>query len=334
VHKECTDGLIWTKHREHDYGEWLNGDTLILNGYPRGHCEMPKEQFATAIFAYTTQILAETAKILGYQEDAKYYGDLFEQIRKAFQSKYMNPDGTFKHETQASYALALDFGIAYESQKEKIFERMLACIKGYKDHPSTGFHATHRMMIQLSDNGHHDIANNLLNLRTVPSWGYMIDNGATTLWDRWDGYVAGRGFQNPGMNSFNHWAFGSVGEWIWRTLIGLNPDDNAPGFRHVVIRPRPDARTAQIRGTYDSIRGVFDIASNWNVSDKRYTLTVVIPPSATATAYVPCTDAASLRESNRPVAENSHIRVIRTEKDAVVLELESGRYSFISAFAK
>ena len=334
VHKQCTDGLIWTKHREHDYGEWLNGDTLVLNGYPRGHCQMPNEQFATAIFAYTTHILAETAKVLGYKEDANYYGDLFEQIRKAFQSKYMNPDGTFKHETQASYALALDFGIAYDSQKDKIFERMLACIKGYKDHLSTGFHATHRMMIQLSDNGHHDIANNLLNLRTVPSWGYMIDNGATTLWERWDGYVAGRGFQNPGMNSFNHWAFGSVGEWIWRTLIGLNPDDAAPGFKHVIIRPRPDARTAQIRGTYDSIRGVFDIESNYNAADKRYSLVVVIPPSATATAYVPCTDAASLREGNKPIAENPHIRVLRYEKDAAVLELESGRYSFISAFGK
>ncbi|MBR6058569.1 MAG: family 78 glycoside hydrolase catalytic domain [Victivallales bacterium] len=334
VHKQCTDGLIWTKHREHDYGEWLNGDTLVLNGYPRGHCEMPKEQFATAIFAYTVHILAETAKVLEYKEDADYYDDLFGQIRKAFQTKYMNEDGTFKHETQASYALALDFGIAYDSQRDKIFERLLACIKDYKDHLSTGFHATHRMMLQLSDNGHHDIANDFLNLRTVPSWGYMIDNGATTLWERWDGYVAGRGFQNPGMNSFNHWAFGSVGEWIWRTLVGLNPDDNAPGFKHVVIRPRPDARTAQIRAAYDSIRGKFDFFSNYNAADKRYTLFVAIPPSATATAYVPCTDAASLREGNKPIAENPHIRVIRIEKDAVVLELESGRYSFISAFDK
>ena len=88
------------------------------------------------------------------------------------------------------------------------------------------------MMLELSRGGHHDEACRLVNLRTVPSWGYTIDMGATTIWERWDGYVKGRGFQSPGMNSFNHWAFGSVGEWIWRELAGINPDEEHPGYKH------------------------------------------------------------------------------------------------------
>ena len=99
------------------------------------------------------------------------------------------------------------------------------------------------MMLELSRNGRHDEAWRLINLRTVPSWGYMVDMGATTIWERWDGYVKGRGFQDPGMNSFNHWAFGSVGEWVWRELAGINPDDEQPGYKHFVIRPRPCRRT-------------------------------------------------------------------------------------------
>ena len=95
------------------------------------------------------------------------------------------------------------------------------------------------MMLELTRNGHHEEACRLVHLRTVPSWGYTIDMGATTIWERWDGYVAGRGFQDPGMNSFNHWALGSVGEWIWRDIVGINPLDEYPGYQQFVVRPQP-----------------------------------------------------------------------------------------------
>ena len=109
----------------------------------------------------------------------------------------------------------------------------------YKGHPSTGIQTTHRMMLELSRSGHHDEAWRLINLRTVPSWGYMVDMGATTIWEHWDSYVKGRGFQDPNMNSFNHPAFGAVGEWVWRELAGINPDEEQPGYKHFFIRPRP-----------------------------------------------------------------------------------------------
>ena len=278
---------VWATGRGHDFGEWLNGDTQVLDGYPRGISEMPKEAFATAYYARSVDIVARSARVLGFNEEAEDYERLFADIAAAFRAKYMNPDGTFKHETQASYALALSFGLATPEMRPRMVERLLACIQAYGNHLSTGIHASHRAMMELSASGHHDEANRLLNLRTVPSWGYMIDQGATTVWERWDGYVSGRGFQNPSMNSFNHWAIGAVGEWVWRTLVGLNLDEQAPGFRHVVIRPLPDRRTPQVDAAYESVRGRIRVKGDLKPETGDYALDVELPPGVTATVVMP-----------------------------------------------
>ena len=280
-------GFIWTSGRGHDFGEWLNGDTQKLEGYPRGVSEMPKEQFATIYFARSADLAARSARALGFTEDAETYERLFADICAAFREKYLNADGSFKQETQAGYALALAFGVATEEMRPKMIERLRACIETYGGHLSTGIHASHRVMLALSEAGYHEEANRLLNLRTVPSWGYMIDQGATTIWERWDGYVKGRGFQSRGMNSFNHWAIGAVGEWVWQTLVGINPDESEPGFRHVTIRPLPDARTAQVDGTYESVRGRIRVKSDLDATTGNYALDVELPPGMTATVVVP-----------------------------------------------
>ena len=131
------------------------------------------------------------------------------------------------------------------------------------------------MMLELSRNGRHDEAWRLINLRTVPSWGYMVEMGATTIWERWDGYVKGRGFQDPGMNSFNHWAFGAVGEWVWRELAGINPDDAAARLQ-ALHHPAASVRRSHLgQGRYDSIRG--PIVSEWKLEDGQFTLRVEVP---------------------------------------------------------
>ena len=286
-------GLIWTNGRGHNFGEWLNGDTQRLEGYPRGVSAMPKDEFATIYFARSADIAARSARVLGFTDDAEAYERLFADICAAFRAKYLNADGTFKHETQASYALALAFGIATEDMRPKMVERLRACIAAYGGHLSTGIHASHRAMLALSEAGFHEEANRLLNLRTVPSWGYMIDQGATTIWERWDGYVQGRGFQTPGMNSFNHWAIGAVGEWVWRTLVGINPDESAPGFRHVTIRPQPDVRTAHVEGSYESVRGLIRVTSDLDAQSGAYALDVALPPGMTATVVLPTAGGGS-----------------------------------------
>ncbi|MBP5286038.1 MAG: family 78 glycoside hydrolase catalytic domain [Kiritimatiellae bacterium] len=276
---------IWRNARGNDFGEWLNGDTLILDGYPTGNNEMSKEMFATAFHYLSAATLAKIAQTLGKDGDAAAYGEYARYVRDAYRSAYVGAGGILSQETQAGYAITLNFGLADAGETAAMTERLVSLIDYYNGHLSTGIHATHRAMLELSQNGHHDLANEIFNLKTVPSWGYMIENGATTLWERWDGYVAGRGYQNPSMNSFNHWVFGSVGEWVWKKLVGL--DSDAPGWKHAVVRPMPDPRTARIAGSYDSIRGRYSVVSDWDPASGTYSLDVTIPPSCGATVFVP-----------------------------------------------
>jgi len=181
-------------------------------------------------------------------------------------------------------------------------------------------------MLELTRNGYEDEAYRLLNLRTFPSWGFMIENGATTIWERWDGYVKGRGFQNPGMNSFNHWAIGAVGEWMWRHIVGLNPDEAQPGFKHFVVRPRPGGRLTRARGAYDSIRG--RIESDWGIEYDTFSLAVTVPVNTRATAYVPTSDTASVREGGKAAGQAEGVRFLREEDGNAVYAVRSGTYEF------
>ena len=184
------------------------------------------------------------------------------------------------------------------------------------------------MMLELTRNGQHDEACRLVQLRTVPSWGYTIEMGATTIWERWDGYVAGRGFQNPGMNSFNHWALGSVGEWIWRDIVGINPLEEHPGYEQFIIRPRPGPGFTWAKGEYDSIRG--RIVSDWRIDGDRFTLKLQIPPGATAIVYLPSSDASASTESGHPAGESPGVQSMGSEGNDAVYRVESGRYEFES----
>ena len=312
--------------------DWLNGDTLVLQGYPRGQSEVPKEVLATAFFAHSAELVAKMAKVLDQAEPAAKYTQLHEEIRSAFNRAYVSPDGKIKGDTQAGYAVALAFNLLDEPLRPKAVEHLLAAIARYRGHLSTGIQTTHRAMLELSRNGQHEEACRLVCLRSVPSWGYMIDQGATTIWERWDGYVRGRGFQNPGMNSFNHWAFGAVGEWLWRELAGIQPDEQAPGFKHFTIRPRPGAGVTWLNSRYDSIRGT--IESRWKCDGDRFALDVTVPPGTTATIYVPAKSTDTVTENGSPLAEAEGVKVLRAETEAAVLEVESGRYTFGSVMAR
>jgi alpha-L-rhamnosidase len=153
----------------------------------------------------------------------------------------------------------------------------------------------------------------------------MLDNGATTIWERWDGYVKGRGFQDAGMNSFNHWAFGAVGEWMWRHVAGLNPDDAHPGWKHFTVAPKPGGGVTWAKAEYQSIRG--RIACDWRIEAGKFTLRVTIPPNTSATIHVPTTDPSQIMEGGRAANPG------RTIAEAAVFEVGSGSYQFVSPFA-
>ena len=324
--------LIWRHGRGGDQGDWLNGDMTELPDYPRGISAVPKELFATAFFAHSTAIVARMASVLGRGDDAREYGGLAQRIKGAFNREFVAADGRVRGDTQGGYALALHFGLLDEALRAPATRHLLAAIGRYRGHPSTGIHASHRMLLELTRNGRHDAAWRLLNLRTVPSWGYMVEQDATTIWERWDAFVAGRGpwggHQTPQMNSLNHFGFGSVGEWVWRELAGINPDADHPGYRRFVIRPRPCGDLTWLSARYDSIRGT--ITSEWRVVGRAgFHLHVRIPANTRATVYLPAAGTDAVTEGGKPVAEVEAIRSVRMEDGAVALEVGSGAYRFV-----
>jgi alpha-L-rhamnosidase len=287
---------------------------------------VPKPVFATAFFAHSADLLSRMAAVLGRQEEAAKYGQLFTSIKEAFVGAYVTPDGHIEGDTQAGYALALNFDLLPESLRTTAAQHMIAGFERYQGHLSTGIQSTHRLMLELTRYGFNDEAYRLLNLRTFPSWGFMIENGATTIWERWDGYVRGRGFQDPGMNSFNHWALGAVGEWLWRNAAGINPDAEAPGFERFTIRPRPGGGLTSANGFYESIRGT--IRSAWKIERGTFTLRIQVPPNTTATVFVPAKSADSVLESGSPAAQSRGAGFLRMEDRNAVYKVGSGRYSF------
>jgi alpha-L-rhamnosidase len=321
--------LLWENARHNDYNDWLNADTIVLEGWPKAGGMVPKPVFATAFFAHSCELVAKMAAVLGREDEAATYSGLFERIKAAFNRAYVKPDGRIEGDTQAGYALALHFDLLSENLREAAARRMVEGLKPYNGHLSTGIQATHRLMLELTRWGYIDEAYRLLNLTTFPSWGFMIENGATTIWERWDGYVKGRGFQNPGMNSFNHWALGAVGEWMWRTIAGLNPEESAPAFKEFTIRPRPGGGLSWARGTYHSIRGT--IASDWRIEGGRIILNVTIPPNTTANVFVPARDQTTITEGGAPAAQAPGVTFVRTDAGAAVYRVGSGVYTFAAA---
>ncbi|NLX05480.1 MAG: family 78 glycoside hydrolase catalytic domain [Phycisphaerae bacterium] len=319
---------LWRNDRGGDYGDWLHGDMTNLEDYPRGVSAMPLEAFATAFYADSARTLARMAGVLDRKDEAVGYTRLFEDIKVAFCRRYVDADGRIEGDTQGGYALALQLDLIDESLRPKATEHLVEAIRQYKDHLSTGFLTTHLAMLVLSRYGRHSEAYRLINLRTVPSWGYMVERGATTIWERWDGYVAERGFQSPNMNSFSHWAFGSVGEWVWRELAGINPDESCPGYQHFVIRPRPCGDLRWVKARYDSIRG--PIVCEWRIVDGRFELEVEVPANTTATVHVPATRPEAVTEGAGPAAKAEGVRFIGIDGSAAVFGVESGRYRFQS----
>lgn len=333
IHKANPD-LLWKNKRHNDYGDWLNGESLKLEGYgfPKGGAEVPKEVFATAFFQQSTQMVAKMAAILGKDAEAKQYGKLADDIREAFCKAYVKDDGTVANNTQAAYALALHFNLLPDKTRPTAAKKMVEAIKAYKDHISTGFHTTVMLMNELSRAGYSDEAYKLINNRTIPSWGYTIEQGATTIWERWDGYVEGRGFQDPGMNSFCHYAIGSVGEWMYRSILGINPDEAHPGYAHFVLRPKIGGGLNWAKGHYDSIRG--RIVSDWKADGDKLTWNITIPANTTATVYVPATDAAAVTEGGKPADQAAGLKFVRMDNGAAVYEAGSGSYAFSTSWRK
>jgi len=292
------------------FGDWLNAGGSAK-----------KEVIDTAYHAYLAQIMSEMAAAIGRQDDAARYAKLHEEVKAAFVRDFQLPDGSLKESGQTGYALAFSMGLVPAEMCEKATEKFVEEIKRFNWHLATGFIGTPRLLPALNLAGRNDVAYRLLLNDTYPSWLFSVKNGATTMWERWNGWTP-EGFGDISMNSYNHYAFGAVGEYLYGTVGGIQAE--APGYKTCVVKPVIGDGLTWAKTSFDSIHG--RIVSNWKCEGEKLTVEVTIPPNTRATIFVPAKDAANVTESGKPAAEAEGVKFLRMENGAAIYAVGSGTY--------
>ena len=319
IRNKSGDEMIWKGGSV--FGDWLFFHPFVNDHTtPDGHTE--HDFIATAFYAYSTNILANAARALGKTEDARIYDELFEKIKKVFIREYVTPAGRAGTNSQTSYVLPLMFNLLPDELRAKSAQFLVNDIRSRNTHLSTGFLGTPYLCHVLSDNGFTDVAYDLLLQKTFPSWLYPVTQGATTIWERWDGQRPDGTFQNPGMNSFNHYAYGAIGDWMYRVSAGL--DTQSPGYRHLLLKPHPTQKLEFSKATFDSPYGT--VQSGWERKNGKVIVNVVVPPNAKAT--VALQTASSVTEAGKPLSANAAISGIQSNNGKTQFEIGSGSYVF------
>lgn len=274
-----------------------------------------KELLATAYWALIANMMSQMGRAIGRQADAEHYDDVVAKIRAAFQKAYIKEDGEVGSGTQTSYVVALYTKMAPAALEPALVERLVKDIEARNWHLSTGFLGTPFLLFTLADHGRSDVAYRLLLNNTYPSWGYMLSKGATTWWERWNGDTG-----DPAMNSYNHYALGSVMAWVYRYAAGIDTAPEAAGFKEIVIHPHLDSLMTSARAEYDSIYG--KIVSDWKgMGAGPFSLQVTIPANTSARVFLPAITGAQLSEDGKPLAAQE-------ENGTYAIRIGSGSYSF------
>jgi alpha-L-rhamnosidase len=294
------------------YGDWLFVEA-----------ETPKDVVATAYYAHVVQIVAKVARVLGYWRDAARYQQQFGQIADAFCRAFVAPDGRIQGDTQTGYVLALAFGLAPSPIAGAFLQRLVGLIHARQDHIDTGFLGVGHILHVLSARGYHQLACRLVTQEDYPSWGYMIRQGATTIWERWNGMLPdGSGFANVRMNSFNHYALGAVGDWLYRYVAGIRPQQ--PGFAAVEIEPGLDLDAFRaVQAAYPSPFG--EVTVRWTHTPQGLSGEVTVPAGVVATVRWPAQAPGALdaRDSlGNPLFPTAW------RNDRAEYQVGSGRYAF------
>ncbi|HDP99628.1 MAG TPA: alpha-L-rhamnosidase [bacterium] len=317
---QAGDSYLWNKGAH--FGDWL-AFASNRSDYPGATTD--KDLIATAYFAHSTNILQKTAMVLKKKQDARIYADLFEKIKQAFQAEFVTPNGRLTSNTQTAYSLALAFNLLADPLKTKAAERLAADVENFR-HITTGFVGANLINQVLTDNGYLELAYLLLNRKEYPSWLYPITKGATTIWERWDGIKPDATFQDAEMNSFNHYAYGAIGNWLYQVVAGIEIDPNQPGYKHIIIRPQPGGGLSSASATHHSMYG--KIESAWKIENGTFNLSVTIPPNTIATIILPGAQLNKAMESGQPIKNAKGIVNCFQQKNDIKIEAGSGSYFF------
>ncbi|HKN24830.1 MAG TPA: glycoside hydrolase family 78 protein [Candidatus Acidoferrum sp.] len=324
MRREAGDRYIWSSG--FSFGDWLAFATTNSD-YPGATTD--KDLIQTAYFARSTALLQQTAQILGKTEDASTYAALLEKIKSAFQKEFVTPNGRLSSNTQTAYSLALAFDLLPEAQRKGAAERLAQDVRKF-GHLTTGFLGTPLLCQVLSDYGYLDEAYLLLNRKEYPSWLYPVTKGATTIWERWDGIKPDGSFQDKGMNSFNHYAYGAIGEWMYRVSAGIDIDPQHPGYKHILIQPRPGGGLTFVKASVHSMYG--QVATAWEIKDGKLIIHVAIPANTTATVRLPKAKLEQVTENGASLQASPGVSHAQQLEDAVTAELGSGSYVFESKY--
>jgi len=306
---------LWTG--DNHFGDWL-AFASDRSDYTGATTE--KDLIATAYYFYSSTLLSKIAAILGNQKDAAAYAALAENIKKAFNAEFVSPNGRLVSHTQTAYALALAFDLLPDQLIPKAADYLAEDVKKFK-HLTTGFVGTPLLCETLSSHGYEDLAFTLLTRKEYPSWLYPVTRGATTIWERWDGQKPDGTFQNVGMNSFNHYAYGAIGEWLYSYVGGVRIDLEEPGYRHILLHPHTGGGLTYANTAFQSMYG--EIQSNWKLEGDDFIYEVVIPANTTATVTLPKAKAEGLTINSKPADQK-----LTQVEDGVSVELGSGKYQF------
>ena len=291
--------LLTDYNKDYQWADWLSYEPLescgggIYHTDANGQTSLRPEAIeywdylGACYWLIDAEMMRDMAAATG--RDADKYDAIASEARKHLIDNYINTDGTFKTEIlntmQTPALFALKTGIVTGEAKEKMLARLADNFKEHGNCLQTGFLGTSILMPTLSENGMNDIAYELLFQRNNPSWLYSVDNGATTIWERWNSYMIDRGMGPQGMNSFNHYAYGCVAEWMWETMAGIAADTSAPGFKRIIMKPVPDKRLGHVNARYNSAAGV--IESNWRYEGDKWIWEFTVPDGATALVTLP-----------------------------------------------
>jgi len=310
---------IW-RNRRNGLGDWLAVDEKSDDDPTT-----PYDLTSTAYWAYSVALLTEMADAIGLQREATSLRAVLKRISTAFSQCFVRADGYIGNGSQTSYVLALKFGLVPEHIRGLASRRLVADIRRRGNALSTGFVGTRFLLDALVDTGYASVAYDLLFKTTYPSWGYMIANGATTMWESWNGRVwSGTDVGASMPNSYNHFALGSVCGFLFRRVAGI--DAHSPGFSTVVVNPIADSRLTEGGGEYNSIRG--RICTHWKLrQDKSFSLALTLPANTTGIVHIPGGRGARIYESRRNISRRGDFDILRENDRETVVQLGSGSYS-------
>lgn len=314
------DDYIWSGDAQN--GDWLDFFSAAKH---TNFGSTSADLIATAYYAHSVDILQRTARVIGKSADAQRYAHLLEKIRSAFNHQFVSADGRVGEGTQTAYVLALDFDLLPKVLRPLAARRLAEDVRA-RGHLTTGFLGTPHLLTVLSRFGYLDEAFRLLNRQEFPSWLYPVKRGATTVWERWDGLKPDGSFEDKAMNSFNHYAYGAVGEWMYRVMGGIDIDPAAPGYKHVLIQPHMGGGFTHVMTSHAGPFGT--VRSDWHLDGERFSLFIDVPPNSTATVRLPKAHLAQVAESGRPLSQDEGISGSYQSSGNVIVEVGSGHYEF------